>query len=31
MLELVVWGYQDDPEAKQALERQLRGIVKVQS
>ena len=27
MLELVVWGYDDDAEAKNALERQLAGIV----
>jgi hypothetical protein len=28
MLELVVWGYEDDPQAKQALRQQLAGVVK---
>ncbi|HJT81573.1 MAG TPA: exosortase/archaeosortase family protein [Chthoniobacterales bacterium] len=31
MLELVVWGYQDDAEAKGALEKQLAAIVQAQS
>lgn len=30
MLELVVWGYEDDREAKQALEKQLADIVQGQ-
>ena len=30
MLELVVWGYQDDGEAKEALEKQLAAIVQAQ-
>ena len=27
MLELIVWGYQDDAEAKQALQRQLARVI----
>jgi len=30
MLELVVWGYQDDQEAQRALENRLAGIVRGQ-
>jgi hypothetical protein len=29
MLELAVWGYDDDDEAKEALRRQLAQIVRV--
>jgi hypothetical protein len=29
MLEVVVWGYDDDREAEQALERQLAKIIQL--
>jgi exosortase len=31
LLELVVWGYQDDDEARESLERQLASIVRAES